>query len=95
MSKVAGCRDSAFDSLLAIFEQPVEVVDQRLNFGRVNAVDPLIFACPNRQKFFAQSSEGQQTVAQSVNARGHKREANEGGDDSVDSEEVRRRTDEH
>ena len=38
--KIAGLGDGAFDGAIALVEQGVEIVDQRLHFGRVRAFEP-------------------------------------------------------
>jgi len=52
--EIAGLRDGARDTALSLFEQPVEIVDERHDLGGVLAVEPGAPAVAN----------GGQTVAQ-------------------------------
>ena len=73
--KVARSGDGTFNRLFPIFEQRVQIVNERLNFAWICSLDSPILACTNSRQSFPQSPERRQALSYSQDSRGHEEQA--------------------
>ena len=74
MRQIGRCSECAPHGLFAVFEQGVQIINERLNLGGVLAFDPPPGPAPNAQKLLAQPAERRQTLAQCDESRGHRKQ---------------------
>jgi hypothetical protein len=63
VGEISGTRHRALDRLLAVIEQQVEVVDERLHFGGVGPVDEALSPLMDRRQSQTQAIDGRQAAA--------------------------------
>ena len=69
--EIAGLGDRAADGLIAVLEQRVEIVDQRLHFGGIAAVEAALAALAHGGEAAAQPLDRRQAVAHVDDPRQH------------------------
>src|SRR5678815_2781058 len=75
MRQIACRRERAFHRPLAVFEQRVQIIDQRLDFGRIPTLDASLLSSANSHQPFPQQPEWCETVPRPPNTGGHENEA--------------------
>ena len=90
VSEVAGLGQRAPDGLLAVLEQRVEIVDERLHFGRIIAVDAAIATVAEAREALAQMIHRRQAVAYLREPNRHQGERDEGAGERLMSAAERR-----
>jgi hypothetical protein len=75
--KVSGRRESASERLFAIFQQRIQIVDQRLNLSRVDSLDPARSAYAHGHQALAQSAERREPLARPEERSTHENQSRE------------------
>ena len=81
--EVGGLGHGALNGLVAFVEQPVAIVDERLNFRRIGAVEPVVAAPPESGQPVAQGPDARESAPNLQEPRDHEQHRDSGHDEPV------------